>query len=88
MKEKIPGIFYLYLHSKLWDLLGGNVIPKKEVKKTLFQWKIPKDLREIIIKEMEVMGLIIKESRYNVSLVRPKFTEKLIKKYCRTLKIF
>lgn len=85
---KIPGVFYLYLHLKLWENFGDNEMSEKEVKKMLFQWKIPTNLRILIIKEMQIMKLIIKESRYKIRLNRPNFNDNKIKEYYSILKIF
>lgn len=89
MKDvKIPCIFYLYLHSKLWEMTKGEVVSEKDIKKMLFQWKIPTNLRILIIKEMQILGLIEKEKRFNLKLNRPKFNEENINKYYRLLKVF
>ena len=88
MIKQIPGIFYQYLHSKLLEIVGGSIISEKEVKKILFQWKIPKNLRVLIIREMEMLELIVKEGRYNIRLLRPNFNDEKIRKYYTTFKIF
>lgn len=87
-KIKIPYIFYLYLHSKLWEMTKGEVVSEKDLKKMLFQWKIPGNIRALILKEMQILGLIKKEKRFNVRLLRPEFNEDKIRKYYIQLKIF
>ena len=87
-KTKIPYIFYLYLHSKLWEMTKGEVVSEKDLKKMLFQWKIPGNIRALILKEMQILGLIKKEKRFNVRLLRPEFNEDKIGEYCIQLNIF
>ena len=84
----IPCIFNLYLHSKLWEMTKGEIISIKDIKKMLFQWKIPSNLRVLVIKEMQLMGLIKKEGRYNIKFNRPKFNEDKVSEYYQLLKIF
>jgi len=38
-----------------------NEISVKDAKKILFEWRIPKELRPVILKELEFLGLIEKE---------------------------
>ena len=85
---KIPCIFYLYLHSKLWEMTKGGVVSEKDLKKMLFQWKIPKNLRPLIIKELELLGLLEGEKRFLIKLNRPDFNEEKVNNYYTLLKIF
>ena len=87
-KARIPCIFYLYVHYKIWDLIKGECISKKEFKKHLFQWKIPKELRPLIIKEMEMLGLIKKRGRYELKIVRPSFNDQSHKEYYEQFNIY
>ncbi len=50
-------IIYLYFHSKIlkWK---GKEMNEKEFLSSFFQWRIPKPLRRLIMKEMEKMGLL------------------------------
>ncbi len=50
-------VIYLYFHSKIKEWKGDKV-KEKEFRNCLFQWRIPKNLRYPIMKEMEKMGLI------------------------------
>ena len=84
----IPHIFYLYLHSKLWEMTKGEVVAEKDIKKMLFQWKIPSNLRVLIIREMELLGLLKKEKRFTIRLNRPEFNEDEVMKYYELLKVF
>lgn len=85
---KIPYIFYLYLHSKLWEMTKGEVVSEKDLKIMLFQWKIPKNIRPLIVKEMELLGLIKEEGRFSIRLNRPIFNEEKINEYYKLLNIF
>ena len=89
MKEKeIPHIFYLYLHSKLYERSLTREASIKDIKKFLFQWKIPKKLRTLIIKEMEILGLLTIDNRYYIQFNKPKFNEDDCNKYYEELGIF
>jgi hypothetical protein len=60
-------IIYLYFHSKIlkWK---GKEMNEKEFMSSFFQWRIPKNIRYLIMKEMEKMGLlkIEKAKPYNL----------------------
>ena len=85
---KIPYIFYLYLHSKLWEMIKGEIVSEKDLKKMLFQWKIPKNIRPLILKEMALLGLLKEEGRYFIKLKKPTFNEDKVNEYYTLLKIF
>jgi len=90
MKEvkKIPHIYYLYLHSQIWEMSQGNLIQEKELKKYLFQWKIPEKMRILIIKELIMLGLLEKEKKYSLKIKRPTFDIENLNKYYQELHIF
>ncbi len=50
-------IVYLYFHSKILNWKGKEM-SIKEFKSSFFQWRIPKPLRDAIMKEMKKMDLI------------------------------
>ena len=58
MKEvnKIPCLFYLYLHLKIWEMASGSLISERDLKKYLFQWRIPEKMKILIIKELILLG--------------------------------
>lgn len=72
MKQEIPCVFYLHLHSKLYKKANGQPIRIKEAKKYMFRWNIPDKIRPLIIKEMEIIGLVKKEG-IRLIIERPKF---------------
>lgn len=91
MKEKevtIPHIYYLYLHSKIWEMAQGKEIQEKELKKYLFQWKIPEKMKILIIKELILLGLLEKEKKYILKINKPTFNIDELNKYYQLLKIF
>lgn len=85
--KKIPCVFYLYLHSKLFERARGYPLPYKEAKSYLFQWKIPRKLRPLILKELEILGLVIK-IKDMIEIERPKFKEEDCNGYYQELGIF
>lgn len=86
--KEIPKLFYLYLHSKIWEMTKGCLIQEKELKKYLFQWKIPEKMRALIIKELMLMGLIEQEKQYVLKINRPEFSEEKLNDYYVLLGIF
>lgn len=90
MKEvKIPNVFYYYIHSKIWERTKGNSIQKSELKGYLAEWRIPKNLRYLIIKELEILGLIKKTKKHQIEFEKPKFNdEEILKKFNVELGIF
>ena len=69
MEKRELGIFYFYIHSKMKDKYLLDVITIKELKSFLFEWRIPKVLRPIILKEMELAEMIKKVNRNCVELL-------------------
>jgi hypothetical protein len=71
-------IIYLYFHSRIltWK---GKEMTEKEFKSSLFQWRIPKTLRYLIMKEMEKIGLL-KVEKGKVYMNNYYFDEDKIKK--------
>jgi len=63
---KIPFIFYHYIHSKIKEKTLVNEISVKDAKKILFEWRIPKELRPVILKELEFLGLIEKRNCFDL----------------------
>lgn len=78
---KIPCAFYYYLHSMIYEKAQGKMISPKEAKSCLFQWKIPSEIREIILKELEMLGLIRKINRLLIEISPPLYCDQQIKKF-------
>lgn len=64
-EKKIPYIFYLYIHSKLAKRSNG-FMSLKEAVTYLHEWRLPKEIRVAIIKEMEILGLVKKVDRHSI----------------------
>jgi hypothetical protein len=54
--RNIP-ILYLYFHSRILEW-KGKVMTEKDFQTSFFQWRIPKQIRYILMKDMEKYGLI------------------------------
>ena len=66
-KEKeFKGYWYLYIYSKLKERSINNTIPVVEAKNFLFEWRLPKWLRVVVIKEMENIDLIEIENKHTI----------------------
>lgn len=86
--KKIPHLFYLHLHSKIWESSMGEIISKKEATTYLYNWRIPKQLRHLIIRELEILGLVRRLDRRTLELSKPNFDINNLKEYEKKLNIF
>jgi len=86
-KKDIPFVFYRYLHSKLYQKHEGRDVRKKELVSFLYRWRVPRKLRPLIIKEMEILGLI-KKKRLIFELELPTIYEENINEYYDCLGMF
>lgn len=68
MKQQIEfkGYWYFYIHSKLKERSINNQLNLNEAKSFLFEWRVPKWLRPVVLKEMENMELIKLENRNTI----------------------
>ena len=81
------GIFYLYAHSKIWAWKGREM-SEKEFRWSLGKaWNIPKKIQPLILKEMELLGLVKREGDM-VRMTHPLFNEEDCNFYYQKLKIF
>ncbi len=87
-EKKIPCVFYLYLHSKLFEKTKGEDIKINEAIKYMFQWSIPKSIRYLILKEMERLDLLKITNKYSIELKRPTFDLEEVGKYYCELSIY
>ena len=67
MKE-FNGYWYIYIHSKLKERSNNNLLNLNEAKSILFEWRVPKNLRSVIIKELEQLELIEKIDKQTIKL--------------------
>lgn len=51
----------------------------------MFQWKIPRKIRPLILKELEMLGLITRVGRFNAILTKPIFKEDNLNDYYEKL---
>ena len=86
-----PGILYLSLHNLLRKKVGvGCTISKKEFYCALGKhFLIPKNLRAVIIKEMEIRGLVKQENKEDIKILNcDEDLEKDANKFMQQVGIF
>lgn len=69
--NKIPCVFYLYLHTKIAGRSINGRISIKEAVSYLHEWRIPKEIRIAMIKEMETMELLKRIDRSCMEVKKP-----------------
>ena len=68
-KEVIPCVFYFYIHYKLKEKFNvATVLSTKEAMNFLFEWRIPKEIRPVIIKELEILNLIERLNKKTIKI--------------------
>lgn len=72
-KEVIPCIFYFYLHYKLREKYEDTVVSVKDAMSFLFEWRLPKEIRPIIIKELEMLNLIERVNKKTIRISKSQF---------------
>jgi hypothetical protein len=87
-KEVIPCIFYLYIFKKIRDRKGDNYISKKEIISHMHEWRIPKKIRRLMLKELEILGLTEKVDKNTLKMLDCEFKEEDLNKYYEELGIF
>jgi hypothetical protein len=55
--------WYFFIHSKLKECSTDGLISYAEARMLLFHWRIPNYARAIVLKELEIMGLVEKKNR-------------------------
>ena len=84
-KREVPYVLYLYIHSKIYDMTKGEVISLKEGTSFLSNWRIPKQLRILVIKELEILGLVEKKGKLVIKVNKPEYNKEKHGKYARQL---
>jgi len=79
-ETKMPCTFYYYLHNILYEKYGERETSIKTIKECLFQWRIPKAIRPIIIKELEMFGLAERINNRTIKLKKSYFDKDDISK--------
>ena len=87
-KKEIPFIFYLYLHSKVCEVTKGDLISKKYLTYYISKYRIPKKLRILIVKELELLGLIEEKDKRVLQLKPSCFNEENCNKYYEKLGVY
>lgn len=86
-KKEVICTFYLHVHHKISER-WNNVVSIKDAKSFLFQWRIPKELRPIIIKELELMGLLKKKGKHLYEIEPAPIDMDNIKDLCEHYDLF
>ena len=87
-KEVIPCIFYFYIHCKLKEKYkAGAIISKKEATDFLFEWRIPTKIRYIIVKELEMLGLLERVNKKTVEIKQSKFDLEDVRDFSKSVGI-
>jgi len=81
------GIWYLYVHSEIYKWKGKEM-SETDFRSSLFEWRIPKRIIPLIMKELEMLGLIKREKRNLIVLTEPLFDKDDCNFYYEKLKIF
>ncbi len=88
-KEVIPCVLYFYIHNKLKEKFSkGVVVTTKEAMSYLFEWRIPENIRPIIIKELEILGLIERVGRRSIKINSSSFELDDLREFYKELGIY
>lgn len=89
--KPIKNIIYLYIHSMMFQKFGEFELSEKELTSYLYEWRMPKELRPLIIKELECLDLLElsgKRPFLRVQLKRSYFSLEDKNKYYELLDLF
>ncbi len=76
----MPCTFYYYLHNILYEKYGEREVNITTIKDFLFQWRIPTPMRPVIIKELEIFGLVERVNRRLIKIKKSYFDKDDISK--------
>lgn len=62
----------------MYEKFGSKELSIKSAKEFLYEWRILKIIRPIIIKELEILGLTQKINKKTIKLNEPLFGDELI----------
>ncbi len=92
MEERgdIPNVLYLYIHSKIYENANpNNILATKRVKALLWKaWHIPKKVCVLFLKELEVLGLVEKHTKYELEIKKPRFSVDDCNEFYEQLNLF
>ena len=88
-KKVIPCIFYFYIHYKLKEKYGEEAtLTMKEATRFLFEWRVPKGIRPVIIKELIILELAEKINKKTIKLNRSKFNTEDLRQFYKIVGIY
>jgi hypothetical protein len=91
MDKKIPCSFYYYLHFTLISMLmckNTKVIKIKEFENGMFQWRIPKALRAVITKELEMLNLVKRINKNELEICNSSYNPSDLRKFYEDVGLF
>jgi len=86
--SEAPCIFYYYIHYMLYKKYGEKEITIKKAKDFLYEWRILKIIRPIIIKELEIFGLIESVNKKKIKIKTSNFSEDGIGKIYKQIGLY
>lgn len=72
----------------MWENFKNEEVRLSDLKTYLFQWKVPRPIRTLVIREMEILGLLEKTNKFFITIKRPSFNIEETNKYFMELRIF
>ena len=88
-EEVIPCVFYFYIHYKLKEKFNvETVLSIKETTSFLFEWRIPKEIRPIIIRELELLNLIERVGKKYIKINNSKFDIDDMREFCKAVELY
>jgi len=88
-KEVIPCVFYFYIHHKLKEKYGELATLRiKEARSFLFEWRLPKNIRPLIIEELIMLNLIEKIDGRTIKLNKTKFIMDDLREFYKVVEIY
>ncbi|GBE19396.1 MAG TPA: hypothetical protein ENG87_01810 [Candidatus Pacearchaeota archaeon] len=85
--KEIQNVLYLFLHSRIYYKLGEHTNSKTALT-YMFEWRIPKKLRPLILKEMIILRLVEKKDKDTLIIKKPQFDEENCNSYYIKLGLF
>jgi hypothetical protein len=67
---------------------NSKIITIKEFEDGMFQWRIPKELRPVVTKEMEILGLVKKISKTELEISDSKYHPEDLREFYISVGIF
>jgi len=88
-KEVIPGVFYFYIHYMLKEKFKvGAVLSTKDAMNFFFEWRLPTSIRPIILRELEMLGLLEKVNKKTVKIRDSGFSLEDVREFYKAVGIY